>query len=561
MADPLPRRRALQIAAAAVVPAVAGCLGTEDDGQPWYTDWLPDSNGILFAAVELTVEPQSENEPPLMPLVLPNIDDEDKKPSQRIDVELSDVTDVGDPLVKIPFTTGATNIAFASVGLAVANLFAVIDTPDKFDSDPSRLLFVNGTTIVTGKFDRAELGDRLTDDSGLFTVAYEDSGKRRGYDRYTPTERPDSVENPPAVAIDDSTILTARDEEGLTRIIDTVADDRPLAIDESETLTWLVEEIETGDLVVGEIGTPPVEKRPEEGFTQTDQGFEPAAGEDTMAAVDLDPGTEAIEVRFALAADDLDDTTRETVETAFGTAGRERSVEINENRLTADATYDGTDIGVGVSEGSSGREREQLSESAARELVPEGGLEFWYVPPIDREFGEFWVAVVVETDAAAIRVEANSGTYNEIRPREGSVGPDIEIAAQVDPDGDEVTVFAVDDEDAIGELTTERVPTDELSDRAAEQAVPTDALSFAYEEPDTGELGTLSVEVRRGIVADALVAESPEKPFTDRIGSLDGRARINSGSRLRLPVDPSGEVVVFATVDGATGEVARWDGT
>lgn len=47
--------------------------------------------------------------------------------------------------------------------------------------------------------------------------------------------------------------------------------------------------------------------------------------------------------------------------------------------------------------------------------------------------------------------------------------------------------------------------------------------------------------------------------FTDRIGSLTDDEPVGAGATLETNVEPDGdEVIVYATVDGATGEVARW---
>jgi hypothetical protein len=102
-----------------------------------------------------------------------------------------------------------------------------------------------------------------------------------------------------------------------------------------------------------------------------------------------------------------------------------------------------------------------------------------------------------------------------------------------------------------------------LSETAASQAVPADALSFSYESPDGGDLGSLTVEVIADTDAKTLVAQPQEAPglFTDRVGSLTSEQPVAAGTMLETAVEPAGdEVVVYATVDGATGEVARWRG-
>jgi len=207
--------------------------------------------------------------------------------------------------------------------------------------------------------------------------------------------------------------------------------------------------------------------------------------------------------------------------------------------------------------------REGLSRAEARELLPPQALAFRYQPPMGTSVAEFWAAVVGETDATAVRVEAASGTSNEIQPQDGRVTGYLGVPVQVDTDGDEVTVFAVDDTGASGPVTTVDVPTDALTSEAARDAVPPEALSFAYKAPDAGDYGTLAIEVTSETGADTLVAQPLEAPglFADRVGDLRGEAKVGTGTTLEVGVDPDGdEVVVSASVDGATGEVTRWQG-
>ena len=204
-----------------------------------------------------------------------------------------------------------------------------------------------------------------------------------------------------------------------------------------------------------------------------------------------------------------------------------------------------------------------LSQSEARDLLPLESLAFRYEPPLGSQFGEFWVAVVREADATAVRAEAESGGYNEVTPQDGTIDRYLGVPVQVDPDGDEVTVFAVDEDGTRGPVTEITVPTDELTTAQAEQAVPPDALSFTYEPPNAGDYGSLIIEVTADTGADTLVAQPQEAPglFTDRVGNLGDEERIGAGTTLDVAVDPEGdEVILWASVDGATGEVTRWQG-
>jgi hypothetical protein len=204
-----------------------------------------------------------------------------------------------------------------------------------------------------------------------------------------------------------------------------------------------------------------------------------------------------------------------------------------------------------------------LSRAEARALLPPESLAFRYEPPLDNSRAELWVAVVGEADAVAVRAETATGNYSEIDPREGTVEARVSVSVPVDTDGDEVTVLAVDDSGARGPVTTVRAPTDELTVEDARQAVPPETLSFTYEPPEVGDFGRLSIELTADTDADALVAQPHQAPgtFADRVGNLGDEDPVPAGTRLEVAVDPDGdEVRVFASVDGATGEVTRWQG-
>jgi len=222
------------------------------------------------------------------------------------------------------------------------------------------------------------------------------------------------------------------------------------------------------------------------------------------------------------------------------------------------ATSEPTADGDGADEGEQG-----LSRAEARELLPPESLALRYEPALGNSLPEFWAAVVGETDAAAVRAEAASGTYNEVAPQDGTVDGYLGVPVQVDPDGDEVTVFAVDGEGARGPVLTSSVPTGDLTDETAAEAVPPEALSFSYEAPEAGEFGSLVIDVTADTDAQTLVAQPTETPgtFADRVGDLADESRIGSGTTLDVAVDPDGdEVIVSASVDGATGQVANWRG-
>lgn len=311
--------------------------------------------------------------------------------------------------------------------------------------------------------------------------------------------------------------------------------------------------------MVGQFGSVTSERLFGDFQPDTDPQFRPRSSENVVTAVDFDANRETFESQFALAAADLGEDRQETIESSFGTGAVDgsRAVEVSDDRITATGTYDVEQLTADSAE-------QELSQAAAAELVPPEALRLQYEPPRrESGLGQLWVTITEDTDAAAVRVEADSGGMNEIQPQERPISAGTDVAAPVDPAGDTVTVFVINDEGAAGELVTQSVPTDELSDATASQAIPEDALSFSYESPDAGNVGELTIEVVKETDADTLVAQPQEAPraFAGRVGSLTGDESVGAGTTLETAVEPEGdEVIVYATVDGATGEIARWQG-
>ncbi len=466
---------------------------------------------------------------------------------------------VDDPLVLYPLVMGGAAVGIGQLALSFAGLAQAVSPAATSDSTVSEITVTNETIIAEGAFATDQLDERLTEPTDeTFGVAHEQTGTDRGYDRYEPVEVPDSVNDPPAVAVTDETVVVGPDTGRLDRTIAAGDGDQSRIFETDETAAELLEQAGSGDLVVGQFGSATGEQLfgDLEQFNPGPQ-FSPRSGENVVAAADFDASGDSFESRFALAAADLGEDRQERIETSFGTAAVDgsRSVGVSDDRITATGTYD-------VEQLTGDPAGQELSQAAAAELVSPEALTFQYEPLPGQQFDELWVGVTEETDAAGIRVEADSGGYTELKPQERSVSADDSVAVQVDPEGDSVTVFAVNGEGAVGELTSLSTPTDELSETAASQAVPEDALSFSYESPDAGNLGSLTVEVVADTDAKTLVAQPQEASlFTDRVGSLTSDETISAGTILETAVEPEGdEVIVYATVDGATGEVARWEG-
>jgi hypothetical protein len=504
-----------------------------------YGKWLTtDQNGLFFAYANL-----------------------DKLPENAVtDSGGSSEMSIDDPLALYPLVIGGGAVGVGQLSLSFAGLAQAVSPTGTSDSTVNEVTITNETIIAEGSFATDQLDERLAEPTDeTFGIGYEQTGTDRGYDRYEPVEVPDSVDNPPAVAVTDETVIVGPDTSRVDQRIAAGNGERSRIFETDETATTLLEEAGTGDLVVGQFGSATSEQLFGDFQPETGPQFRPRSGEDVVAAVDFDSNADTFESQFALAADAISEDRQETIETAFGTAAVDgsRAVEVSDDRITATGTYD-------VEQFAADSPEQGLSEAAAAELVSPEALRFQYEPPRgEAGIGQLWVTVTEDTDAAAIRVEAESGGANELQPRDGPITADTSIVAPVDPAGDTVTVFAVNDEGATGELVTQSVPTDELSDTTASQAVPEDALSFSYEAPGAGNVGGLTIEVVKETDAKTLVAQPQEalRSFTARAGSLTSDESLGAGTTLETGVEPEGdEVIVYATVDGATGEVARWQG-
>lgn len=555
-------RRGFLFGVASATGAVAGCIGDSETGADGSTDnstdrstktsfepvtdlsygeWLTAaSSGLLFAYADLNAVTTSINS------------------SAQLDESLED------PLVRYPLVLNQAVTGVGQLRLSFAGLTSAIAPEAESESTVGEVTVLNRTTVAEGSFATAELNDRLVEPTNeTWGIAYEQTDQVRGFDRYEPSEIPSSFDdNPPVVAVSDEAVVVGPDTGRIKQLITTGNKTDDGFFETNEAVTKLFELAGAGDLVVGEIGARNDNSLSVRETFDTDPQFEPRASEDVLASLTFEDSGDTVSSQFALRSDDLTESRSNTLEKRFGAAAVEGSVSVEseDSRITADGTYDLESLGLTNKEGP---DDEELSQTKAAELVSPDALAFQYEPLPEQEFSEFWVAVTQDTDAAALRVEAASGGYTEIQPQERPVGTGDSVAVQVDPEGDSVTVFAVNSDGVAGEVTSHSVPTEELSGSEANQAVPAEALSFSYEPPESGDYGSLTVEVVSDVGAETLVAQPQNAPgvFTDHTGSLIGDETIDTGTKLETAVDTDGdEVIIYATVDDATGEVSRWEG-
>ena len=555
-------RRRFLLGIGAGTAAMAGCLGrddTTDDGstnsstasspttsfEPAselpYGEWLTAADGgQLFAYADLDAIPSSFGS------------------DASLDESLED------PLIAYPLVLSQRAVGLGQLRLSFAGLTSAIAPEAESESTVDEVTVLDRTTVAEGTFATETLDDRLVEPTDeTWGIAYERTDRVRGFDRYEPAEVPDSFDDdPPVVAVSGETVVVGPAVSRVQRMVTGGGERAGGFFQSDDTTAELFELAGNGDLVVGEFGPRDDESLDLRETFDASPRFEPRAGEDVLASLAFEESGDTVSSQFGLDADELAAERRETVETAFGTAALEGSVAIDatDRRITATGTYDVDSVWVTNDEPSTD---EGLSQAEAAELVSPDALAFQYEPPGERQFGELWVTVLEETDAAALRVEAASGGYAELRPQDRSVRAGDSVAVQIDPGGDSATVSVVADDGSVGELASQSVPTDELSEAAASRAVPGDALSFEYESPDSGDYGSLTVEVVSDVGAETLIARPQNAPgvFAARTGSLASDATIETGTSLETAVDPAGdEVVVYATVGDATGVVGRWQG-
>jgi len=223
-------RRAVLLSIGAGSVALAGCSNETDGGDdpevedgatadetesdveslPAYADWLPDSSSVLFSYADLDASGVVGGG----------------------GFSLDDSVD--DPLVTFPSEVGGSAVGLSVFSLASTNLSAVVDPETATESAADELLAVNEAVVLAGAFDLEELDERLTDDSTPFAAAYEQSGTVHGFDRYVPTDIPEQVEDALVVAISETTVLAAPDNDQLERVAEAPDTDRPQIVEEHE---------------------------------------------------------------------------------------------------------------------------------------------------------------------------------------------------------------------------------------------------------------------------------------------------------------------------------------
>lgn len=320
------RRRLLQLGAAGTVAAVAGCSGileARGEDPPAYADWIPANDGEANAIyVDLTQYRELEGAA-----------GEDAG---------GNIGDIEDPLLGLPFT-GLFAGFFSLVAPTRAGLEPVLgleaeQRDEDVESRASEMIVSDGTTVLTGDIDPTEAGELIEagpDDE--FATAWEPADGFEGYDVY---EQEDGEK---ILAVDDGTIVSG-EREGVEILIQVGRGNDARAVDEFEPFGSLLRTTQDRLMTFALYAQEGLDDLTGDG-DQIGAGFGEAEGAlGLVSGMDVSPESEEITAEMALEFDELEEDREQTLQDALGSAGADVDVETEEDRFTATATYDETDV-------------------------------------------------------------------------------------------------------------------------------------------------------------------------------------------------------------------------
>lgn len=322
------RRDAIRIAGVAATTVAIGTTGwtpvaaQDDDALPWYNQWLTlEDGGLEFVAADWAdvgeeVERDLDEAEP----------DEEVPPEYEADPM---VAPVSEGLLEAYFLIG---LDFAQYGLGR------LLVEGAFETAVEGLLSTPATLVATGDVETDEIDAELTAEPEFdFQTQLEETGEIGGYTVYTPVEAGidvalavggDALVYVDGAALEAGTAPTAR----LERAIGAAEGSLERASDESETVAWLLENAGGGDVVAGQYGDQ------NDDLVDFDyDGLEDAEGVvSSLTAIDAETATG----EFAAVVDDPDEA---TLEATVGASGEDRSIDFDDDRVTATATWEEED--------------------------------------------------------------------------------------------------------------------------------------------------------------------------------------------------------------------------
>ncbi|MFP8951608.1 hypothetical protein ACLI4Z_01370 [Natrialbaceae archaeon A-arb3/5] len=319
-----------------VASGLAGCVGVEAqeaDDMPAYTRWLAiEDGGLEFVAVDwASLEGYVEDE----------LEDLQPGAEEGVPPEYE-----GDPMIA-PASEGLLE-AYFLVGLDLAQygLGRLLEA-DAFQSNVAELLVTDDALIATGEMDPDELDSQLTGEPALeFIREFEQTDEIGEYDVYETVTTDDSADDNAAIGVADDALvvvpgeeITASSDDPTTALEATIAvgeDDADRAVDDSEAFAWLVEAAGEGDVAVGQYGGR-IAAADNEGLVDLAFGaFEELADADGVVSSLTVDDAETSTGNFAALIDDPDEAALEDV---LGASADERSVDVDEDRVTATGTW------------------------------------------------------------------------------------------------------------------------------------------------------------------------------------------------------------------------------
>lgn len=351
----LNRRHVLTVAGVSAATSVAGCVGslegsgngTDDGGVlPSYHRWLTtdDDGEVGYSYVDWSVFDMAENR--------------DRATSNE-----STTWAEMDPMVGLPMTGALAAALLINFGLRSYGLEDEVTygNPDRETDDAEdgvstveTMVSTNEAVVLTGDIDTDAVDAALTTEPETFSFAeqYERTDEIGDYDVYTPSDGDETD----AVAVSDGALvfpLTMVVDDPVAAIrtpIDAAAGDAKRATDESDGFEWLVSTAGTGTLVVGwyggEFEAPSggrkgadgnVTDSDREGYGEFDVEYTELDGvESGVASLTVSENGAQASADFAafLEADDASE-----LEASLGSSAAESSVEIEDGRMTASATW------------------------------------------------------------------------------------------------------------------------------------------------------------------------------------------------------------------------------
>jgi len=320
----LSRRRVLQATGAGAVAATAGCMGLfeDEEGVPDYASYVAVSendagNDEVFIAY---MDFEALNE----------LDDEGEDSGEDDDFP-------EDPMLGYPITGAVALLLFAGFTIGTTGLAPLVDDKDdSLDSQVSELLLASPAIAMIGDMETDEIGEVLTAESeNAFSTTYEEVDEFEGYTIYgSGDESGDATRF--AVGGDE---IFVGEQADIEKAIEIAAGDRERAHETFDEVEWLLSEAGRGMMVTG--GYSPDGGLEEAEETSGDGPEYPAieSAQGGMGSLEFDEDDREVSAEFALSFDDLGSSTQEELENSLGADADDSSVDVDDDRVTAEATY------------------------------------------------------------------------------------------------------------------------------------------------------------------------------------------------------------------------------